>query len=383
MEQLIGMVAGESSGDLLGSHLVRALHSRDASLRFSGIGGPKMEAEGFVTRYPMEKLAVRGYVEVLRHYRGIMAIRRELRDWLLQAPPALFIGIDAPDFNLGLEQQLKQSGVRTVHYVSPSVWAWRGGRVAKIVRSADHLLALFPFEPELYRDAGLPVTYVGHPLADMIPLERDTAAARERLKLPEHAKVVALLPGSRKSEIEYLGAAFIRTAALLAARMPGLRFVCPTATRATRDMLETLIHRTVGLEFPITLLFGHSQDALAAADAALVASGTATLEAALHKTPMVIAYRMSPITWALMRRMLYLPWVGLPNVLAGRALVPEFLQEAATPERMATSLEQLLTDASSREAQVLEFRRMHETLRQNTAEKAAEVILGLLGGRGA
>lgn len=372
------MVAGEASGDLLGSHLIAALAARRPDLRFFGIGGPRMIAEGFESRFPMEKLAVRGYVEVLRHYREIMAIRRDLAAQLLAERPRLFIGVDAPDFNLGLERRLKQAGIPVIHYVSPSVWAWRGGRVGEIGRSASHLLALFPFEPPLYEKVGLPVTFVGHPLADMIPLETDRAAARVRLRLPSSRPVVALLPGSRKSEIEYMGELFVQTAKLLSEKVKDVHFVCPTASRETRDLVEAAVRRRLDSEFPLTLLFGHSHEALAAADVALVASGTATLEAALHKTPMTIAYRMSPITWALMRRMLYLPYVGLPNILAGENLVPEYLQEAAKPESLAESLAGLLRDESVRRKQVEKFFEIHLQLRQNTAEKAADAVLKVM-----
>ncbi len=337
-----------------------------------------MIAEGFESHFPMQKLSVRGYVEVLRHYREIMAIRRKLASQFLDERPRLFIGVDAPDFNLGLERQLKRAGIPAIHYVSPSIWAWRGGRVNRIGQSASHLLALFPFEPPLYRKVGLDVTFVGHPLADMIPLEADRPAARARLRLPQKQPVIALLPGSRKSEIEYMADLFVKTARLLGERVKDAYFVCPTATRETRDMVEAAVHRQVGREFPLTLLFGYSHDALAAADVALVASGTATLEAALYKTPMTIAYRMSPITWALMRHMLYLPHVGLPNILAGENLVPEYLQEAATAEALAASLEDLLRNEGSRQKQVGKFLEIHLQLRQNTAEKAADAVLKVM-----
>ena len=375
------MVAGEASGDLLGAHLIAALRARRSGLQFFGIGGHRMLAEGFESRFPMQKLSVRGYVEVLRHYREIMAIRSKLAAEFLAEPPSLFIGVDAPDFNLGLERRLKGAGIPSIHYVSPSVWAWRGGRVKKIGQSADHLLALFPFEPPLYEKVGLGVTYVGHPLADIIPLEVDRAAARARLRLPQARPVIALLPGSRKSEIGYMADLFVSTARLLAGRIKDAHFVCPTATRETRDMVEAAVHRQLDREFSLTLLFGHSHDALAAADVALVASGTATLEAALYKTPMTIAYRMSPVTWALMRRMLYLPHVGLPNILAGENLVPEFLQEAATAEALAGSLEELLGDEAARQKQVAKFSEIHVQLRQNTAEKAADAVLRIMDAR--
>lgn len=374
------MVAGEASGDLLGAHLISALAARRSGLEFFGIGGPRMIGAGFDSRFPMDKLAVRGYVEVLRHYREIMGIRRALGAQMLAERPSLFIGVDAPDFNLGLEKRLKQAGIPAIHYVSPSVWAWRAGRIDKIGQSATHMLALFPFEPALYEKVGLPVTYVGHPLADMIALRSDKAAARALLRLPASRPVVALMPGSRKSEIEYMGDTFVQAARLLSDKIKDVHFVCPTASRQTRELMEHAVRNRVDSEFPLTLLFGHSHDALAASDVALVASGTATLEAALHKTPMTIAYRMSPITWALMRRMLYLPYVGLPNILAGEALVPEYLQDAATPEALAESLAALLRDKDARDRQVVRFEAIHLQLRQNTAQKAAEAVLQVMDG---
>lgn len=379
--QRVGMVAGEASGDLLGAHLIGALLARRPGLRFTGIGGPRMIAEGFENRFPMEKLAVRGYAEVWRHYREIMGIRRKLGGQLLRERPRLFVGIDAPDFNLGLETRLKNAGIPCVHYVSPSVWAWRGWRIRRIARAATHMLALFPFEPPLYEKAGLSVTFVGHPLADLIPMQSDRAAARVLLRLPAGRPVVALLPGSRKSEMAFMGDLFVRAAVALREHVKDVHFVCPTASRETRDMLESAVRNRVDSEFPLTLLFGHSHDALAAADVALVASGTATLEAALHKTPMTIAYCMSPLTWTLMRRMLYLPYIGLPNILAGENLVPEYLQEAATPEALAGSLAGLLQSEAARRRQIEKFSQIHLLLRQNAAEKAAAAVLAVMDGR--
>jgi lipid-A-disaccharide synthase len=340
-----------------------------------------MIAQGFDSRFPMETLAVRGYVEVARHYRKIMRMRRELTRELLAERPALFIGVDAPDFNLGLERALKEAGVPTMHYVSPSVWAWRGGRVKKMARSTDHVLALFPFEPPIYEAAGVPVTYVGHPLADMIPLELDKPMARAQLRLPMAGPLIALLPGSRRSELGYMADTFVQAAKRLLAELPDAKFVCPLATRATRDLFEEALHRNDAIELPLTQLFGHSHEALAASDIALVASGTATLETALLRTPMVITYRMSPITWAIMRRMLYQPWVGLPNILAGEFIVPELLQEKATPQALADALIGLLRDKPAREKQLARFAEFHQTLRQDTAATAAKAVLGMLNGR--
>ncbi len=376
----IALVAGEASGDLLAAHLIDALKRRLPGADFCGIGGPKMQRAGFDAWWPAEKLAVRGYAEVLRHYREITGIRRELLTRLLADPPDVFIGVDAPDFNLWLERRLKQAGIRTVHYVSPSVWAWRGGRVRKIARSCNHLLALFPFEPSLYEPVGLPVTYVGHPLADVLPLEVNRYAARERLELPAAASpVFALLPGSRQSELQYMAATFIRTAALLHERFPDALFLVPLVSRETRTLFETELWRQQAQELPIKILFGHAQDALSACDAALVASGTATLEAALLKAPLAVAYRMSGWSWQLMKRMRYQPWVGLPNILAGRFVVPEFLQEEANPENLAKALAELATDVDKRRELTDVFTAMHRQLRQNTADKAADAILGVLG----
>ena len=372
------MVAGEASGDLLAAHLIAALKARRPQLRFAGIGGPKMIAQGFESHVPIEKLAVRGYAEVLRHYREIMGIRRRIAARLLAERPAAFIGVDSSDFNLDLERSLKDAGIPAVHYVSPSVWAWRGWRVRRVARSVTHLLAMFPFEPALYENAGVPVTYVGHPLADLIAMEPDRGKARAELRVPPGSRVVALLPGSRRSELQYMGDVFVQTARRLLQDLPNAHFVCPTASRATREMFEAALRRHQATSLPLTLLFGHSHEALAAAEIALVASGTATLETALFKTPMVIAYRQSPVTWALMRRMLYLPYIGLPNILAGEQLVPEFVQEKATPGALANALLDLLHNAVAQRKQIEKFREIHLVLRQNTAEKAADAVLAVL-----
>lgn len=372
------MVAGESSGDQLGAHLIAALQARRPGLRFGGIGGPRMAAQGFEVSVPMDRLAVRGYTEALRHYREIMRIRRQLGDALLDDPPDLFIGVDASDFNLDLERRLKDAGVPTVHYVSPSVWAWRGWRVRRVARSATHLLAMFPFEPALYAKVGVPVTYVGHPLADLIPMDVDKAAARAQLRLPKGKLIIALLPGSRRSELEYMADAFVLAAHRLRQEVPDVHFVCPLATRQTRERFDNALRLHERTDLPLTLLFGHSHEALAAADLALVASGTATLEAALYKTPMVITYRQSPLSWALQRRMLYLPYIGMPNILAGERLVPELVQGKATPAALAAALLDLLRDTASQRRQVEKFREFHALLRQNTAQKAADAVLGVL-----
>ena len=374
----IGMVAGEASGDQLGAHLMEALKARRPGLQFSGIGGPKMIAQGFESHVPMEKLSVRGYAEVLRHYREITAIRRRLTKALLAERPDLYIGVDASEFNLGVERRLKEAGIPAIHYVSPQIWAWRGWRVRRIARSVTRILVMFPFEQPLYEKAGVPVTYVGHPLADLIPMVPAKYEARAALRLPAGKLIIALLPGSRRSELEYMAASFILAAHRFRQEVHDVHFVCPTVTRETRDMFERAVHEHQRTDLPLTLLFGHSHDALAAADLALVASGTATLEAALFKTPMVIAYRQSPLTWALMRSMFYLPYVGLPNVLAGEKLVPELIQDEASPAALAGALLTLLRDTAAQRRQVERFHEFHHMLRQNAAEKAADAVLEVL-----
>lgn len=374
----IALVAGEASGDLLGAHLIAALRRHLPDARFVGIGGPKMQREGFDAWWPSETLAVRGYAEVLRHYREITGIRRRLLARLTLEKPDVFIGVDAPDFNLWLEERLKRRGIPAIHYVCPSVWAWRGGRTKKIARAVSHLLALFPFEPAILERQHIPVTYVGHPLADVIPIESGRAAARERLGLQAGQMVFALLPGSRQSELQFMGELVVATAQRLYERFPTAQFLVPLISRETRNMFETTLWRLGAQELPLKLLFGHAQDALAACDAALVASGTATLEAALLKAPMVIAYRMSPWSWRLMKRMRYQPWVGLPNILAGRFAVPEFLQDDATADNLAQALGNLVQDAAVRERLETLFTEIHHRLRQGTAERAAAAVLPYL-----
>jgi len=376
----IALVAGEPSGDLLAARLIAAVKEKLPGARFFGIGGPQMAAQGFDAWWSAGKLAVMGYVEVLRRYREIAAIRRALQVRLLSAEekPDLFIGVDAPDFNLDLEARLRGKGIRTLHFVSPSIWAWRGGRIRKVAKAADHVLALFPMEPPLYEQAGVPVTYVGHPLADEIPLATDPEEVRKRLRLPEHhTPIFALLPGSRESELKYLGGVFVEAAKRIHAVQPNALFLVPLATRQTRLAFEAEIHRHAAGNLPWRLLFGHALDAIGAADAVLVASGTATLETMLVKRPMVIVYKLAALTYALMKRRAYLPYVGLPNILAGRQIVPELLQNAATPEAIADAL---LAEAAPGRQDALqeEFTRIHLVLRQNTAEKAAAAVLDVL-----
>lgn len=374
----IGMVAGEASGDLLGAHLITALTARLPRARFVGIGGPKMRAAGMEVLFPLEKLAVRGYVEVIRHYLEIIGIRRQLAKHFLVERPALFIGVDAPDFNLDLELKLKRSGVPTVHYVSPSIWAWRGGRIRKIRRAVSKMLLVFPFELALYERAGIPAAYVGHPLAEMLAGFPGRSVMRDQLRLPLKAKVIALLPGSRVSEIKQMGGLFVDTALRIAATVPDAIFLVPLATRETRDLFEAeLLRRETG-ELRLTVLFGHAHDAMAASDVVLAASGTATLEAALLKRPVVIAYRMPRISWWLMKLQHYQPYVGLPNILAGEFLVPEFLQDRATPDNLSQAVIDLLYDNAARARLEARFGEIGRELRQSTAERAAQEILPLL-----
>jgi lipid-A-disaccharide synthase len=373
------LVAGETSGDLLAGLLLRGVRQRWPDLQSFGIGGPQMAAQGFEAWWPSEKLAVRGYVEVLRHYREIVGIRAALQQRLLTSTrPDVFIGVDAPDFNLDLEANLKAEGVRTVHFVCPSIWAWRADRVDKIRRSADHVLCIFPFEPELLAGHGIAATYVGHPLANVIPMEPDRAAARAQLGLREEDAVVAILPGSRASEVQYLVARFFEAAVRLRRERPGIRFVVP-AVPALRERIEAAA-RAAGLDGALTVIPGQSHTALAACDVTLIASGTATLEAALFKRPMVIAYNMNWLSWQIMRRKQLQPWVGLPNILCGEFVVPELLQDAATPQALSRAVLDWL-DAPAKIASLQQrFTELHHTLRRDTAQLATDAIEQVLEG---
>ncbi|HMV92386.1 MAG TPA: lipid-A-disaccharide synthase [Thauera aminoaromatica] len=378
MKIRIAMVAGETSGDLLASHLIRALRRHLPDAEFFGIGGPKMQAEGFDVRWPCELLAVHGYVDALKRYRELSGIRRALLAQIRAERPDAFIGVDAPDFNLWLEGKVRDAGIPAIHFVGPSIWAWRGGRIKRIARSVSHMLCLFPFEPELYERAGVPVSYVGHPLADEFPLEPDRAAARERLGIPLERGVVAMLPGSRQSEVRNLADIFIGTAKILHERDPERLFLVPLATRETRQLFEEALHRQDASGLPIRMLFGHAVEAMTAADVVLVASGTASLEAALLKRPMVITYRIGKWQYHLMKRMAYLPWVGLPNILCGETVVPELLQDEADPEHLAAAIDDWFADDARRAAVAARFSDLHRTLRQDTARRAAEAILPYL-----
>ncbi|MBK1688608.1 lipid-A-disaccharide synthase [Rubrivivax gelatinosus] len=375
----LAMVAGEASGDLLAGLLLGGLRERWPALAAAGIGGPKMAAQGFEAWWPSDRLAVHGYADALRHYREIKGIRDRLGERLLAEPPAVFVGVDAPDFNLGLEKRLKAAGIPSVHFVCPSIWAWRGGRAKKMAASCDHVLCLFPFEPELLQRHGVAATYVGHPLADAIPVEPPRAAARAALGLGEGEPVVALLPGSRRGEIEHIAPAFLQAAARMHHQRPELRFLLPVAP-GLRSMVEPLVAAHAG-DAPVQLLDGRSHEVLAACDVTLIASGTATLEAALFKRPMVIGYRMAWLSWQLMRRMGYLPWVGLPNILERDFVVPELLQDRCEPEALARETLAWLADEARVRALQARFVDLHHLLKRDTARRATDALAQVLESR--
>ena len=382
----IAMVAGEASGDVLAASVLRGLHERCPAVAAAGVGGPAMQAAGLAAWWPAETLSLHGFADVLQQYPRLWQMRRALGASLLAGRCDLFVGVDAPDFNLGLARRLRAGGVRTAQFVSPSIWAWRGGRIRAIGRAVDRMLLVFPFEAALYARAGIDAVYVGHPLADAIPLQADAPAARARLGLPEQAPVVALLPGSRASELRHLAGDFLDTARWLAARRPELRFVLPAATPTVRALLSSL--PGLGVRFDalgasLLVTDGGSHDALAACDAALVASGTASLEAALFRRPMAIAYRLSPLNYRIMRRMAYLPWIGLPNILCRETVVPEFVQDAVAPAAMGAALLTQLDDTGSRERLAHRFEALHHALRRDCAHRAAEALLDMIDGRGA
>ncbi|TCD23962.1 lipid-A-disaccharide synthase [Pseudomonas sp. IC_126] len=368
----VALVAGEASGDILGSGLMQALRAQHPEVEFIGVGGPLMEAQGLKSYFPLERLAVMGLVEVLGRLPELLARRKRLLKTLLEVRPDVFIGIDAPDFNLDLALKLRRNGIRTVHYVSPSVWAWRQKRVMKIRDACDLMLTLFPFEAKFYDAHQVAVRFVGHPLADTIPLEPDRAAARAALNLPQEGMIVALMPGSRGGEVGRLGELFLDAADRLRSMRPGIRFVVPCASPERRAQLEQML---AGRDLPLTLLDGRSHEALAACNAVLIASGTATLEALLFKRPMVVAYSVAPLTFRILKRMVKSPYVSLPNLLAQRLLVPELLQDAATPGAMAQLLSPLLDNG---DIQTEGFDAIHRTLRCDASSQAASAVLELV-----
>ncbi len=378
----IAMVAGEASGDLLGYHLIRELKTVHPDVEIFGIAGPKMMSLGAKSLYPIERLSVRGYLEVLKHLRGLLQLRKQLLKQILQEKPDVFIGIDAPDFNFWLEKKLKAKGIATIHYVSPSIWAWRKNRIHSIKRAVSHMLALFPFEPALYQQAGVPVSYIGHPLADALPMEPDVAQMREKLKLKKNSVVIAILPGSRQSEVTFHAELMLESAIsferLMRENGKSVQFLVPLVTRETRDIFQNAWHQLQTdkpeLAIDLQIMFGHAHEAMIAADAVLVASGTASLEAALLKKPMIITYKMSNMSWQLLKRMRLQPYVGLPNILAGEFIVPELLQHEATPANIAQTMYNLLADKTGLAQLHEKYRAIHARLKQNSAQKAAAVV---------
>ena len=374
-----GLVAGEASGDVLGASLIDALKRRYPEAEFMGIGGPKMIAAGLRSEYHQEKLAVRGAAEVLSHLPEILSIRRGIIARLKSWRPDVFIGIDAPDFNLTVERKLKAAGIPTVHYVSPTVWAWRRGRTKKIVAAVNQLLCLFPFEPACYADKGLHPVFVGHPLADEIDPELNRGEVRRSLMLPEASPLITLMPGSRQSELAYHAELFIETANRVAAELPDVLFLVPLATQETRQLFEAALKKYATQSLRVKILYGHAREALSASDLALVCSGTATLEAALLRCPMVITYRLSAFSAWVYKKLRYLTWVGLPNILLGRLVVPELLQDDATPEKLSTALVDLWRQPNRRREIEESFAAIHQKLRQNSAERAADAVLACIG----
>lgn len=372
----LAMVAGEASGDLLASLLLQGLSDRWPGMAAAGIGGPKMVAQGFDAWWPSERLSVFGYVDALRHLPGLLYLRRQLRERVLGQRPDLFIGVDAPDFNFGLERRLREQGVRTVHFVCPSIWAWRGERVKTMAASADHVLCLFPFEPALLAAHGVAATYVGHPVADAVPMTPPRAAARLALGLSEDSTVVALLPGSRASEVQHIAPVLLQAAVLLHVQRRDLQFVLPAAPGMRAGLQAMLARWAPGLA--VTLVNGRAHEVLAACDLTLIASGTATLEAALFKCPMVVVYKMGGLNYRLMKGKAYLPWVSLPNILLRDFVVPELIQDAATPTAIAQEALAWLEDAPRGAALRQQFNELHLMLRQDTARKASDAIATLL-----
>ncbi|QTP53659.1 lipid-A-disaccharide synthase [Billgrantia sulfidoxydans] len=375
------IVAGEMSGDLLGASLMRALKARHPEVQFRGIGGPGMIAEGIDSRFPLETLSVMGLVEVLKHLPELVRVRRTLRADALAWQPDVMIGIDAPDFNLGLERQLREAGLTTVHYVSPTVWAWRQGRVKGIARAVDAMLTFLPFEAAFYERHRLPVAFVGHPLADELPLVSDRAGVRDELGLPPDDPVLAVLPGSRANEIRFLGVTFLDAAERLCRERPTLRVVIPAATPLRREELERLLATRPTLAGRVTLLDGRARQAMVASDAVLLASGTAALEAMLCHRAMLVAYRMAPLTHWLARRLVKTPWISLPNLIAQASLVPELIQDAATPEAIVAHVGSMLDDDEARARLEARFAALHAGLQRNASARAAEAIEAVVAGR--
>jgi lipid-A-disaccharide synthase len=375
----VGIVANEMSGDLLGAGLMQALRERAPDVAFEGVGGPRMIEQGCNSLLPMERLSVMGLVEVLRHLPELLAIRRQLTAHFLSNPPDIFIGIDAPDFNLGLETRLRQAGITTVHYVCPSVWAWRAGRVKKIRAAVDLLLSIFPFEEEFLRSHQVPVSFVGHPLADEIPLQTDQAVARQTLGLPVQGEVIALLPGSRMSEINALGETFIQTAAWCLERRPGLRFIVPLVSANARRLFEQRL-QAVASELPVILLDGRAQEAIAAADVVLSKSGTATLEALLLGRPMVVGYRLHPLTYYILKwlNLVKIPYVAMANLLSGEPLAPEFIQHECRPELLGGALLGFLDDPERMAAVKSRYHQIHQEMQRDSSRRAAEAVVSLI-----
>jgi len=374
----IGVVAGEASGDLLGAGLIGALRARHPEAQIQGICGPRMLDAGCLSHYPMERLSVMGLFEVVGRLPELVRQRRALARTLRAWRPHVFVGVDSPDYNLGLEGRLKAAGIPTVHYVSPSVWAWRQYRLGKIAAVTDLVLALFPFEADFYRRHRIPVEFVGHPLADAVTLETDRGAARMGLGIAAEGEVVALLPGSRGSEVGRLAEPMLGAAQWLLQRRPGLRFVVPLVSTATRRLFRDALGR-VGGSLPLTEVEGRSREAMAASDVVLLASGTATLEAMLIRRPMVVTYRVTPMTAWVARRLVTVQHYAIPNLLAGRNLVPELIQEQAVPEHLGAAVLQYLEEPGGARAVMDEFTRLHRLLRRGASDRAAEAVLGLIG----
>lgn len=372
----IGIVVGEASGDILGAALMRELRKHFPNAEFSGIGGPRMLAEGFHSYFPQDRLAVMGLIEPLKRLPELLRIRKFLREHFISNPPAVFIGIDSPDFTIPLEASLKENGIKTAHYVSPSVWAWRQKRIFKIARSVDLMLTLLPFEARFYQEHNVPVEFVGHHLADEIPLHQDKVAARKALGLPEEGRIVALLPGSRASEVERMGDLFMRTAVHCLEQDPSLQFIIPAANPDRYRQLHIAMNDYV--DFPIELIHGHSHEAMAAADVVLLASGTVTLEALLLKKPMVVAYKLAPLSHLILSWLIESPWISLPNLLAQKMLVPELIQDKATPETLSNAVMNYFENPEESQSLSDTFALMHNELKRNASARAADAIVKLI-----